>query len=355
MRNPERLQSLVDQGVIDSVLRPLMSGKEADVFLVFRHGEAAVAKVYKEAEDRSFRQRIAYTEGRKVRNTRMQRAIDRGSAFGKEQIEDGWRNAEVDTIHRLRAAEVRVPEPLDYVDGVLVMELIMDGDGEAAPRLCDLSFDTQEAEDLFQYLLGQMIRMLLAGVVHGDLSDFNILVAWDGPVIIDFPQSVDPAANRSGRKLLIRDVDNVARFLGRFAPRLLKQRYGEEMWSLYERNALNVDTVLTGRFAPSERRADTSALLRELEDVERDVRARRSALGLSVAKPARAPVVYEPIPVQQKGPRQDRGARPPRGPGPVQKNQGRPPPRNEPRPPERTQPAPPDVFADIDSLLDLGD
>ncbi len=289
MRVPDSLVPLVDQGVIDEVVRPLMSGKEAQVFLVRTGEQHRVAKVYKEATNRSFRNRADYVEGRKTRNTRDQRAMAKRTRFGRDAVETAWRNAEVDAIYRLREAGVRVPEPYDYVDGVLVMELVTGPEGEPALRMVDVDMTEEEAVDLFDVLLVEVKKMLCAGLVHGDLSDFNVLMGPDGPVIIDFPQAVDTAHNRSARKLLVRDVDNLAQFLGRFAPQLRNRQYGEEMWDLYERNDLTPSSKLTGKKKRSKHKADTSSLLEEIAAVEADARRRREALGLPPPRPARAP------------------------------------------------------------------
>jgi RIO kinase 1 len=291
MRTPERLVPLIDQGVIEEVVRPLMSGKEAAVYLVVADGKLCVAKVYKEAEHRSFKNRADYIEGRTHKNTRSQRAMQKRSKFGREEIEAAWRSAEVDAIYRLRDAGVRVPEPYAYVDGVLVMELIAGPDGEPAPRLVDLTLTPEEAHALFHQVLREVVRMLCAGLVHGDLSDFNVLLGVDGPVVIDFPQAIDPAANLSARKLLVRDVRNLTSFLARHAPDLKSTKYGEEMWALYERNELHPDTKLTGKFKGDDRKADTRSLLDEIEEIEREARKRREALGLPPMRPARQPTL----------------------------------------------------------------
>ena len=229
MAIPESLQQVLDLGIIDCVVRPLMSGKEAQVWLVESGGERRVAKIYKEASQRSFRQRASYTEGRRVRDSRQQRAMDRKSKFGRAQLESAWKSAEVDAIYRLRDAGVRVPEPFDFVDGVLVMELVADHRGEPAPRLCDVTLSRDEAREIFDILVREVVKMLCAGVVHGDLSDFNVLMGQDGPVIIDFPQWLDAAHNRNARQMLIRDVDNLQSFLGRYARGLKGRRFGREM------------------------------------------------------------------------------------------------------------------------------
>lgn len=356
IRIPEPLAPLVEQGIIDEVVRPLMAGKEAQVYLVIAEGMPRVAKVYKQVEHRSFKHRVAYTEGRKVRNTRKARAMAKKSRYGRSEIEQAWRFAEVDALRQLWAAGVRVPEQFDFVDGVLVMELVHDGNWEPAPRLADIEFSPDEAHELFQHLVHEVSRMLCAGVVHGDLSDFNVLIGHDGPVIIDFPQWVDPASNQNARRLLLRDVDNLTSFLARHAPNLKRTRYAEEMWSLYEQNQLTPQTRLTGRFKRSTRQADTSSLLAEIEAIEREERARREALGLPPPRPARRPVNTDrpaPRPVSEKRP--GKGS-PTRASRPEE-------PRDEPKKKRRRRrsrkksdratdvQSAPDPFADLDALL----
>jgi RIO kinase 1 len=296
MRGPERLEPLLEQGVIEEVLRPLMSGKEAEVFLVLSGGDVRVAKVYKNAQFRSFQHRTDYTEGRTVRNSREQRAMNKRSRHGRASTEDAWRSAEVDAIHRLRSAGVRVPEPFAFIDGVLVMELIKGEDGAPAPRLVDVHFTAEEATEVFHILVREVVKMLCAGIIHADLSDFNVLMSPTGPVIIDFPQAVDPARNQSARKLLIRDVKNLTSFLGRFAPKLRRTQYGPEMWDLYESSELAPDTELSGTYKPSETKTDVSSLLEDMLALEEEARERREALGLPPPRPARRPVVDEPPP-----------------------------------------------------------
>ena len=296
MRVPEVLQPLLDQGVIQDVIRPLMSGKEADVFLVEAEGYLCVAKTYKQAINRSFKHRVQYTEGRKVRNSRKQRAMDKRSKYGRAQMEAEWQNQEVDVLFRLADAGVSVPHPYAFVENVLVMDLIEGPNGGPAPRLVDANFTEDEAWELFHIVLQEVVKMLCAGVVHGDLSDFNILLAHDGPVIIDFPQAVDPAANRNARELLIRDVNNLTNFLVRYAPNLKKKRYGEEMWALFEEGSLRPDTRLTGRFQRSTKKADTTSLLAEIEAIAEESARKREALGLAPRRPARTPIVRKPDP-----------------------------------------------------------
>lgn len=275
MKTPESLATLMDYGIIREVIRPLMSGKEAQVYVVVAGGEECVAKVYKEANQRTFKHRSSYMEGRRTRNSRDQRAMSKHTQHGRKKDEDAWRTTEVEMIYRLRDAGVRVPEPINFVDGVLVMELVKDADGHPAPRLGDLMFSPRRAHEIYLELIREVVRMLCAGVIHGDLSDFNVLMSLDGPVLIDFPQSVDPTRNPNGKELLLRDVDNLHRFLARFAPDEPVRPHGEEIWSLYQANRLEPDTGLTGRYRAPEGRADTAEVMALIEDASRDERMRR--------------------------------------------------------------------------------
>ncbi|MBK8324297.1 MAG: serine protein kinase RIO [Betaproteobacteria bacterium] len=274
MKVPTRLQPLLEDGVIDSVVRQLMSGKEAMVFVVRCGDETRCAKVYKEADKRSFRQAVDYTENRKTKNSRQARAMAKGTRFGREAQEKAWQSAEVDALYRLAAAGVRVPKPYNFHEGVLLMELVTDEEGNAAPRLNDVKFDPELAVDLHDRLIREVVRMLCAGVVHGDLSDFNILVGADGPVVIDLPQAVDAAGNHHAPRMLVRDVDNLKRYFGQFAPELLVTDYGKEIWSLYESGRLHPDVPLTGRFVHDEHTADLEAVMREIDDARLEEQAR---------------------------------------------------------------------------------
>ena len=278
MKAPARLQALIAEGLIDGVTRQLKSGKEADVYVVRCGGETCAAKVYKEAHKRSFRQAVDYTENRKVRNSRQARAMAKGTAFGRKQQEAAWQSAEVDALYRLAAAGVRVPRPSNFHDGVLLMELVADSEGDAAPRLIDLTFSDAEAHELHAALIDEVVRMLCAGVVHGDLSEFNILLAADGPVIIDLPQAVDAAGNNHAARMLIRDVDNLRRFFGQYAPALLSTQYGPEIWSLYAGGVLVPDMPLTGRYEQQPGAVDLSAVLREIEDARLEEAARQERM-----------------------------------------------------------------------------
>ena len=278
MKVPPRLQSLIEEGLIDSVSRQLMSGKEAQVYVVRLGEHTFCAKVYKEANARSFRQAVDYTENRKVKNSRQARAMAKGSKFGRESQEAAWQSAEVDALYRLAAAGVRVPQPHNFCDGVLLMELVVDANGDAAPRLNDVAFSKPDALAHHAALIGDVIRMLCAGVVHGDLSEFNILLADVGgaavPVIIDLPQAIDAAGNHHAARMLLRDVANLRNFFGQFAPELLTTQFGAEMWDLYQRGLLHPDTALTGRFEQKSAAVDLRAIMREIDDARDEESAR---------------------------------------------------------------------------------
>ncbi len=275
MKAPQRLQTLIDEGLIDSVVRQLMSGKEAMVYVVRCGDDTRCAKVYKEATQRSFRQAVDYTENRKVKNTRQARAMAKGTRFGREAQEAAWQSAEVDALYRLAAAGVRVPKPHNFFEGVLLMELVTDADGAAAPRLNDVHFTAEQAHAHHASLLVEVVRMLCAGVVHGDLSEFNILLSGSGPVIIDLPQAVDAAGNNHAKRMLLRDVDNLRGFFGRFAPDLLHTDFGHEIWDLYQRGMLTTEAKLTGRFQHKGGPVDVRSVLREIDDARDEDAARR--------------------------------------------------------------------------------
>ncbi len=278
MKIPKRLQPLVDDGLIDSVVRQLMSGKEAMVFVVRCGAESRCAKVYKEATKRSFRQAVDYTENRKTKNSRQARAMAKGTRFGREAQEKAWQSAEVSALFRLAAAGVRVPRPYNFHAGVLLMELVTDAEGNAAQRLNDLQFAPEIAVDLHRRLIREVVRMLSAGVVHGDLSEFNILLGVDGPVIIDLPQAVDAAGNNHAQRMLVRDVDNLRRFFARFAPELLATDYAKELWALYESGALHPDVELTGHFEQVETAVDLDSIMREIDAARLEEAARQLRL-----------------------------------------------------------------------------
>jgi len=271
---PQRIQPLVDDGLVDEVLRQLMSGKEATVYVVRCGQEIRCAKVYKEVENRSFKQAVQYREGRKVRNSRRARAMEKGSNFGRNEQEKIWQNAEVDALYRLDNAGVRVPEPYGCFDGVLLMELVTDADGFAAPRLADVALTPEQAVIDHAKVIHYARLMLCAGLIHGDLSEFNVLVDEHGPVIIDLPQAVDASANNNAKWMLERDVENMKQYYGQYAPELLKTQYAKEMWALYEAAELTVEVELTGEFVESTESADVEGILDEInaareEELER--------------------------------------------------------------------------------------
>lgn len=278
MKIPNRLQPLVEDGLIDDVIRQLMSGKEAMVFVVRCGEEVRCAKVYKEANKRSFRQSVDYTEGRKVKNSRQARAMQKGSKYGRESQEATWQSAEVDALYRLAAAGVRVPKPYNFYEGVLLMELITAEDSNAAPRLNDVQLTSEIAREYHQFLIEQVVRMLCAGIVHGDLSEFNILVGSDGPVIIDLPQAVDAAGNNHAKEMLTRDVNNMATYFGQFAPELKATQYAKEIWALYERGELTLETKLTGHFEQQEKAVDMRSVMREIDNAKFQEKARLARL-----------------------------------------------------------------------------
>lgn len=276
MKTPKSIEPLIYDGLVDEVVCSLRSGKEATVYIVSCNGKHCCAKVYKDVDKRSFRQQAQYKEGRKVRNSRRARAMEKSSRYGKKEQESAWQNAEVEALYRLDAAGVRVPKPHGFFDGVLLMELIADEDGNAAPRLNDIEFSAEEARIYHQFLIQQIVLMLCAGVVHGDLSEFNVLVDENGPVIIDLPQAVDAAGNNNARSMLERDVSNMANYFGRYAPELLDTEYGSEIWQLYENGDLHPGAVLTGRTERDDRIADVDAVLREIKAALLDAEARRA-------------------------------------------------------------------------------
>lgn len=264
MKIPKRIEPLVEDGLVDKVIRELMSGKEAKVYVVQCGDEIRCAKVYKEANLRSFHQAVDYTEGRKVKGSRQARAMAKGTKYGRKEQEAAWQSAEVDALYKLAAAGVRVPHPFGFYEGVLLMQMIADANGEPAPRLNDVELSAEQAREFHAMLIHQVVLMLCAGVVHGDLSEFNILVDEHGPVIIDLPQAIDAAANNNASRMLERDVENLANYFGQYAPELKSTQYGKEIWAIYQHGELTPDTPLTGRFRQSEKKADVRAVMREI-------------------------------------------------------------------------------------------
>jgi RIO kinase 1 len=284
MKIPKELQSLIDDGVIDEVIRSLKSGKEAAVYVVRAGSDVRCAKVYKNMSQRSFQQRAQYQEGRQVRGSRQNRAMGKRTRFGRREEESAWKNTEVDALYQLIDAGVRVPRPHGFVDGVLVMELVTDTEGRSAPGLGEVELTPEQAREYHGFLVQQVQRMLCAGLIHGDLSEYNVLVGSEGPVIIDLPQAVNAAGNNSARAMLLRDVDNLTATLARFAPELAATRYGEELWQLFETGALRADTVLTGEFVDDEAPVNVEEVQQLIEhardEEERRRRGREEADGL---------------------------------------------------------------------------
>ena len=270
MRTPPRLLPLFEDGVIDEVIGQVRSGKEADVFLVQVGDEVRCAKVYKDSSHRSFKQAASYQEGRRVQNSRSSRALSKRSAFGQKEAETNWITAEVQALNTLSAAGVRVPKPYGFFDGVLIMELIVDASGEVAPRLDDLELSPEIAQAYHQEMVRQIVLMLCTGIIHGDLSEFNVLVDSIGPVIIDLPQAVNAAGNINARMLLARDIDNMARYFGRFDPEILKCQYAQEIWALYQGGLLSPDVELTGTFEESSSLVDLDGVLEAIEEARRE-------------------------------------------------------------------------------------
>jgi RIO kinase 1 len=270
MKTPAALQPLIDDGVIDEVIRSLKSGKEATVYLVRSGGQVRCAKVYRDMAQRSFQKRAKYQEGRKVRGSRQARAMSKSTRFGRREQEAAWKNAEVDALYKLVAAGVRVPKPYGYFNDTLIMELVTDTAGDPAPRLGELDLAPEIAREYHGFLIQQVVRMLSIGLIHGDLSEYNVLVSSHGPVIIDLPQAVNAAGNNGALAMLERDVNNIRGTLGRFAPELLATEFAREMWAQFEQGELTADSKLTGVFAREETIVNADGVLLAVEDARED-------------------------------------------------------------------------------------
>ncbi len=274
MKMPKKLKPLYEDGIVDEVLSQLMSGKEATVYVVRCGSDIRCAKVYKEAHKRSFKKAVEYQEGRRGRNSRRSRAMEKKSSFGRKQQEEAWQNAEVEALYRLADAGVRVPKPYGCFDGVLLMELVIDGNGDVAPRLNDVFLTEEQAIEDHETIMHDVAKMLSAGIVHGDLSEFNVLLDEYGPVIIDLPQAVDASGNNNAKAMLERDVNNMTTYYSQFAPQLANSQYAQEIWELYEKAELKKDVVLTGQFKESEQEADVDDVLLQIKAAFEEEQAR---------------------------------------------------------------------------------
>ncbi len=277
MRIPEALQVLLDDGIIDEVRRQLKSGKEASVYVVRCGKEVRCAKVYKDMGTRSFQARAQYQEGRKVRGSRQARAMAKSTSYGRKEQESAWKNTEVDALYQLVAAGVRVPQPFGFFSGVLLMELVTDAQGHSAPRLGEVDLAPEQAREFHAFLIHQVVRMLCVGLIHGDLSEFNVLVGPEGPVIIDLPQAVNAAANNNALAMLQRDVGNITETLGRFAPELLATDYANEMWALFEQGLLLPETPLTGVFVKDESETNVDEIVMAIDEAREEAIRRELA------------------------------------------------------------------------------
>jgi len=281
MKTPKQILPLIDDGLVDNVVGALMSGKEASVYIVNSESELRCAKVYKDAIQRSFKKATQYREGRKVRNSRRARAMEKGSKFGRTQQENEWQNAEVNALYKLADIGVRVPKAYGCFDGVLLMELILIKLQERQPRLNDITMSAELARLDHELMMRNIMLMLCAGIVHGDLSEFNVLVDASGPVIIDLPQAVDAAANNHAKRMLIRDVENITNYYGQYAPELLETQYAQEMWQHFENGELTPEIELTGVFEADEHEADVDSILEEIKVAYLEEQARLERIAVS--------------------------------------------------------------------------
>ena len=275
MRVPAGLQELLDEAIIDEVVRQLKSGKEASVYSVRCGSEIRCAKVYKDMAQRSFKQRAQYQEGRKIRGSRDARAMAKSTRYGRKEMEHAWKNTEVDALYQLAAAGVRVPRPFGFFNGVLIMEMVTDADGDCAPRLGEVELSAEVARDYHRFLISQIVRMLASGLIHGDLSQFNVLIDAQGPVIIDLPQAVNAAGNNGAFAMLERDVHNVTEALSQFAPELRQTNFAAEMWALFEQGELKPDSVLTGVHQKVDVAVNLEEVVLAIDDARREEMLRR--------------------------------------------------------------------------------
>ena len=269
MRIPKRLEPLIEEGLIDSVICQLMSGKEAMIYMVRCGNQIRCAKVYKESNRRNFQQRSCYIEGRHVKNSRRARAMEKDSRYGHFAREEAWQSTEVDMLCRLGIAGVRVPKFYNFIAGVLLTELITDSEGNVAPRLSDLILTAKQAREYHRILIKQIVQMLCVGIVHGDLSQYNVLVDDRGPVIIDLPQAVNATDNHQARNIIKRDVDNLTAYFSRFAPELAQSDYATEIWSYYQRGRLPHANLTGNVKQPDEKPVNVGNILQIIDSVVR--------------------------------------------------------------------------------------
>jgi RIO kinase 1 len=274
VRPPPRLEPLIDAELIDEVVGRLQSGKEADVYLVLCDGVLRCAKIYKGVHDRTFKHKSKYTEGRKSRNSRHARAMESKSRFGERERDAAWQNYEVEALTQLAAAGVRVPQTFGYYEGVLLLELVHDDEGHPAPRLNDIHLSPEDARAFHQLLVREAVLMLCAGLVHGDFSEFNVLMSHAGPVIIDLPQAVQATASNAFA-IFERDMTQLSHYFSRFAPDVWPNDYAKEIWGLFKAGKLRPDSVLTGKVAESKAKADVGAVMDEIQAAYEDEMERR--------------------------------------------------------------------------------
>jgi RIO kinase 1 len=274
MKIPKGLQPLIEDGLIDAVVRRLQGGKEASVYIVRRAEQTLCAKVYKEAEHRGFHKLAQYQEGRKARGSRDARAMGKHGRYGRKVQESEWKNAEITALYQLANAGVRVPRPQGVHEGVLLMELIVDAHGNPAPRLNEVEMTAEQARSWHGFMIAQIVLMLCSGLIHGDLSEYNVLVDADGPVIIDLPQAVNASGNNNAFRMLERDVNNMRASFARAAPELLESEYALEIWHVYESGELKPDSALSGRFKRADGAVDVAAVLDTIEAEREQAEAR---------------------------------------------------------------------------------
>ena len=270
MKLPKALEGMVRDGLIDEVVKRLASGKEADIYVVYSQGQYRCAKVYKDITKRNFKKQATYQEGRKTRNSRKARAMEKHTKYGRKEMESSWQNAEVDALYKVAETGARVPEPFYCMDGVLLMELVIGPDGDVAPRLHDLALTEDQAMEYYSALIVDVMKMLCAGIVHADLSEYNVLVDEFGPIIIDLPQAVDATSNNNAADFLIRDLNNLRDYFSQYAPELKATEFGQEMWAIYKAGDLTPETPLTGQFKRSTKEINVKNVMEAIDEAREE-------------------------------------------------------------------------------------